>query len=297
MKYISTLIIVFIFSTISAFSQMFVPLTSGEGYSYALDEAANALGDNPELFIIGHFLGSLNLDYGGTPIVMKSAFNLETGKANYWVYSFRKDTKTINIGVLNSPLAGGYNAFDLDLTEYLDIDAMANTEATITTDNMMGSEELNQYFSQNPDFMAKLNNLKENYAEGYMGYYYNGPVEELDQTLYWGFWFIKENRDADICVLDVVTEETECVTYTSVEEQEYNSFSVSPNPATSHIIIDNTVYATEYIISNYYGEIVMEGNISIGQNSLNLSKLSTGFYFLQLSNDNGMVKSEKIIVK
>lgn len=298
MKFIITLSCLFVLSFVSAFSQLFTPFVSGDGYPHALDMAEQKLGETPKLIIIGHFLGTLNLTYAGNPVEMQSGFDLETGKANYWVYKFTNGEISLEIGVLNSPFTGGFSAMELDVSDYLNLDAMADLSADLPTENMMGSEDLNQHFSTNQEFMTKYQNLKENYVEGYMGYYVNGPVSEMDKALYWGFWFIKSNGDADICAYNIDSQEMGCITHTSIEDEYRKSnISVAPNPASEVINIDNTEFATEYTISNYYGEIVLRGKLSHGLNTLNINNLASGMYFVQLSNDSGMIKAEKIIVK
>jgi hypothetical protein len=275
---------------------MFSPFTSNEGYDLAKTSAETYLGDNPKLLIIGHFLGSLNLSYGGVPVEMPSGFDFSTGKANYWVYVFKNETSKVEIGVINSPMLGGFQAMEMDLSPYLDFTTMIDMQSEISPNEIIDSKDIDQYFTQNSEFMAKYSNL-ESYKEGYMGLYYNGPVPEFEQKLYWGFWFIKENNEAEICALDIESKQMECIAYTSVEDENEVDFSISPNPANDILNISNTEFATNYVISNYVGEIVSEGDLNSGTNTLNISNLPSGIYFIQLSNNSGMIKAEKIIVK
>ncbi len=295
MKFISTVIITFVISYLSAFSQ-FTAITSSEAYPTAKNYAMEAIGENAELIFVGHLMQTLPLEFNGTELNLPSDFSLETGKANFWFYRFKAGESVIDVGIINSFMVGGFYSIGIDISEYFDLSSMIDEETTIADNLIVNSADMGQYFSQNSEFMTKFNNF-EIYEDVLLGLYVNGPLDKFDQGMHWGYWFIPEVDDTDVCALKIENMELACNTITTVIETTSINISIAPNPASDILNISNTEFATDYIITNYYGDIVANGTLSEGRNSININDLSSGMYFIQLSNDNGMVKSEKIIVK
>ncbi len=296
MKYIFTITFAFLFSTVMAYSQMFTPITSEEAYSAAKDYAVQNIGDQAQLVFIGHYLETLKVTFNGNEFEIPSGFSIETGKANTWFFRFKSGENVSEVGIINSVMLGGFYPLGINISEYLDLSKMINTQAVIAENDIVNSADMGQYFTPNTDFMAKYNTL-ESYDGGILGLFVNGPVPELDQALYWGYWFMRDNGDHEMCALKIADKELECLNLTAVIEVNTPSVSISPNPTSDVINIRNTEFATEYTISNYYGEMILQGELIEGQNTLDISELESGMYFVQLSNNSGMIKAEKIIVK
>jgi len=84
-------------------------------------------------------------------------------------------------------------------------------------------------------------------------------------------------------------------TTTSVNNIPTNqSIHIYPNPANDVLHIDNASTNTQFTISNMLGMPVLQGVLSTGTNSINVSALPPGLYVLQLM-DNGNKKVRKII--
>ncbi len=295
MKFITTIFAVFIFSCVAAFSQ-FIAFTSSEAFPAAKNSAIEAIGSEAKLTFVGHLLETIPLSMGGTSIQLPSDFSIETGKANFWFYSFKAGDQTYDVGIINSAMVGGFYAMSITISDYFDLSTMVDLSATIADDQIVNSADMGQYFTQNSEFMTKFNGFNV-YETVLIGLYTNGPLDEFDQGIYWGYWFIPEAGDKEVCALKIENKELTCNTIVNITETSEIKISISPNPASDILNISNTEFATEYTITNYYGEIVANGKLSEGRNSININDLSSGMYFVQLSNDNGMIKAEKVIVR
>jgi len=80
----------------------------------------------------------------------------------------------------------------------------------------------------------------------------------------------------------------------SIEEQELSEILIYPNPVSDRVFIQN-MNQGEAVFYNTLGEKVLETTIE-GNNVIDLSTLSSGFYVLRLSQNNAVV-TKKIIVK
>lgn len=68
-----------------------------------------------------------------------------------------------------------------------------------------------------------------------------------------------------------------------------------PNPADQTLYIDSTIAMTDYSIISAQGSIVQEGKSNV--NSIDLSRLSSGLYFITIRLENGKETMQKIIKK
>lgn len=73
----------------------------------------------------------------------------------------------------------------------------------------------------------------------------------------------------------------------SVDAPSFTSLSVFPNPAKDLISINTTTPITSLKIINMVGQVVLENNTIDNQQTINVSKLSNGIYFLQAIQDSG----------
>ncbi len=69
--------------------------------------------------------------------------------------------------------------------------------------------------------------------------------------------------------------------------------NIVPNPATNSITITNA--AGRYCIKNVLGQIVLDGNITAGQQVADISGLQTGNYILTLYNEGKEIANKKIV--
>ena len=76
----------------------------------------------------------------------------------------------------------------------------------------------------------------------------------------------------------------------SVAEFDIDSISIYPNPANTSITFNNLKQAYNITILNILGQVVLKSNISANQNSLDISKLNLGTYFIKFSNSSKVLK-------
>lgn len=83
--------------------------------------------------------------------------------------------------------------------------------------------------------------------------------------------------------------------HTGVQQEEKTAIVLYPNPTTGMIFIqaDNEIQEPHYQIVDLYGRTVDAGMAT--QNSINLSELPSGIYFVRILKDNTVLKTEKII--
>lgn len=79
-----------------------------------------------------------------------------------------------------------------------------------------------------------------------------------------------------------------------IEEQTY-AIRLYPNPADQTLYIDSTIAMTDYSIISAQGSIVQEGKTNA--NSIDISRLSSGLYFITIRLENGKETMQKIIKK
>ncbi len=65
---------------------------------------------------------------------------------------------------------------------------------------------------------------------------------------------------------------------------QFNKLLVYPNPSSNLIQIINTLENSSYTIYNLNGETIQTGNAEMGENTINVSGLAKGIYFIVLSN-------------
>jgi hypothetical protein len=82
--------------------------------------------------------------------------------------------------------------------------------------------------------------------------------------------------------------------FTSVNETNYNTLSVYPNPASATLSFSKVIASGNLSIYNLSGQKVIERKISSPLRSINISELSTGVYTLLL-NQNGNISTTKLI--
>lgn len=89
-----------------------------------------------------------------------------------------------------------------------------------------------------------------------------------------------------------VNNQTECSTLSNLE---YNlaDYSVYPNPVKDQFTVSLQNNST-YILLSVNGKVLQKGNFNIGDNSLNISNLPSGMYFLQVEFTQG-ISTKKII--
>lgn len=73
----------------------------------------------------------------------------------------------------------------------------------------------------------------------------------------------------------------------SIEENEWSQFNhllVYPNPSSRSLQFQNTLENASFTIYNLNGKVILNGNADSGVNTVDVSGLSSGIYFIVLSN-------------
>ncbi|TCP24819.1 putative secreted protein (Por secretion system target) [Tenacibaculum skagerrakense] len=78
------------------------------------------------------------------------------------------------------------------------------------------------------------------------------------------------------------------------DNYELNKFSIYPIPSTGIITIE-LLQDAKYKVTNIKGQILMNGNLTIGNNTLELKSFTKGVYFITLINSNTF-QSKKLII-
>ncbi|WP_027418003.1 T9SS type A sorting domain-containing protein [Crocinitomix catalasitica] len=111
-----------------------------------------------------------------------------------------------------------------------------------------------------------------------------------DETGEYDVWFYAYGPCSTDSIMKTVT-----VTDLGIEELEI-SLKMYPNPANSELFIDTEVENYQLNIINILGEVIITENNITGLKTIDVSRLTTGAYFVDISNDN--IKTvEKLIIK
>lgn len=130
---------------------------------------------------------------------------------------------------------------------------------------------------------------------------YNPPQNLLD-SMQGGFRDMKLDANGDFWLItwsyDGVFKLSGVITDVNDNEAQSPNINIYPNPTTSQLQFDydNTQPITEYRIINSEGKEMLK-NQSINSNTINISSLSKGVYFLELTIIKGTKLSKKFVVE
>jgi hypothetical protein len=79
-----------------------------------------------------------------------------------------------------------------------------------------------------------------------------------------------------------------------VNENKLATFSVYPNPTTSQLTVLSNETITQIEIYNQLGQLVLSNS---EQNTINISSVSSGVYFIKLKGENGDLGNQKVVKK
>jgi hypothetical protein len=82
-------------------------------------------------------------------------------------------------------------------------------------------------------------------------------------------------------------------------EDDFNSFSIYPNPANDEVTIEilNTIwYNSSVNLYNVIGEIVYQTSVNDKHTVIDISSFTKGVYFIEVEN-NGIKKFKKLMVQ
>jgi oligosaccharide reducing-end xylanase len=111
-----------------------------------------------------------------------------------------------------------------------------------------------------------------------------------DAKLSWNSATDNAYKDASLFGVGVLMDQQ---LVTSLEDTQLMHFSVYPNPATDLITVDGLDGEFDYQLFDNTGKVLQSGNAI---NSIQLESLTTGIYFLGLS-QNTKTRTVKVIVK
>jgi hypothetical protein len=81
----------------------------------------------------------------------------------------------------------------------------------------------------------------------------------------------------------------------AINEEEGNTVSVFPNPATNQLTIESSSYEAESIkIYNVLGEMILQAAITKLQSTINIESLAKGIYIYEVKNKKGVMKGKVV---
>jgi len=90
-----------------------------------------------------------------------------------------------------------------------------------------------------------------------------------------------------------VLDESACNTL-SIEGFKQSGVNIFPNPSRNNLVVSISDNAT-YHFNNINGQTLKQGRLSKGENTIKISNLSNGLYFLNITTDNGKMLIKKIV--
>lgn len=283
----------FLLMSYSVYSQTIEFFSAKEGLQKAKSVSGYA---NPVLIAVGSMKGDVSLPaVGNFPI----EHNLKEGTSNVWLYliadSANPSIKS-KIGIIKAKMLGfqGMNLADFDISMIpYDLNDIISVN-WLDTKAILGFINSNEVFSS----FQKSNGLIMNYI--ILDYLSEKDLSgfEFDKNYYWVTGF--ENADGGnlICFSNAIDGTTECINFTSVEEDyNKNHLIVYPNPTTEKIKfnIDNNLLNSKAYIINSKGLIGKITTLTSPDCEIDISNLPSGSYYIIFSQNNSY--SEFTIVR
>jgi hypothetical protein len=303
MKVFYTALIAFLF-TISFSNAQLADFLSKDGLEKAKSKAIEDGIAAPSLIAIA----AANVSPTGLPITLK--LDIETGKANAWIYVFQSPTdKTVKkmyavtlISILGNQT---YTAIPLSadlISQYLSVVPSED----ISSVNWMNSSDIYKYLSQNAEYKAFVAQ-KSVKNPLYMALAKTAMIPNQPEATMWGLSFSETSAtEKFVCTVNAVSGETKCayINGSSNVEIKDNSTLAYPNPANNAITLS---LPSEFLNSNISLNIYDESaNLRISNFNLNLSEtvislpietLSSGIYTIVISNGSNKITSKFAVNK
>lgn len=285
------LIVLFTLSlSINSYSQLLESYKPTDGLSHAIDKAKSDGISAPQLLLIGTYNGSL----AGSGIVLN--YDLNAGTSTAWAYliSSQSDTNIKSTYVVTQASILGaktWLALKLDnaiITSKIPFMPTQSLNEIKWIDNDIASS----YILKNDKYVTYKANNPSSSVE-FVGLAVNTyPFFQQNQP-YWLYMFKNNSTPDFICGVNALTGETECTSYSSVNESSNDNGKVTlyPNPSSDNIFIklsdqsdnfhyesikifDNTGNLCKYFpANNYFNSNIIE---------LPVSDLSTGNYIIEI---------------
>jgi len=159
-----------------------------------------------------------------------------------------------------------------------------NTIGVVYQEYISGSQAYECFFAYTFDGDSKLDSVTLLNAQS-LGSQSNPDVIYADGV----FHFVYQNS-----YTGGVTYRTAIVSGVGVNE-ESKAISIFPNPAVNEITLEGVANSKVQII-NQIGEIILSKNIYSDKELIDCSQFATGTYFIQIIQNDQLVKSEKVVV-
>ena len=72
---------------------------------------------------------------------------------------------------------------------------------------------------------------------------------------------------------------------------------IYPNPSQGNVFIETSASGLNYNILDFTGKVILSNTINHHKEQINLSEFDKGIYFIQLQNNDGIIKTEKLILQ
>ncbi len=128
-----------------------------------------------------------------------------------------------------------------------------------------------------------------------------GPKQIFDIFNAWSVYAedLDGDGDMDVLAIDSQPGEGELVWYENltplgVNENALLDISVFPSPTTGFLYIQSTIPITQIDVYNQLGQLVVSNN---NKNTIDISSVSQGIYFIKVKDENGNIGSQKVLKK
>jgi hypothetical protein len=281
---------VFMFSAYNAAAQD--TFYADEGYDAAVNAVSNTL-NTPELMLC---MAMDMTDAEGMPVPIE--FDWETGKASLWIYYFvDKDNPEVTSGAwaMSIPLIG-IQTMEADVSDWIEDLKVFFSVASPLQKSQLNSQKMSQVLTSDAEFNTELEMYKDN-ANMFITIFHNEsfPGLEMGRT-YWGVLFDPDLTDR-ACAMDIQSEDVICTNMTSIEDNTIteNTILIANNPADEELVVKfNAGSSCNLSVYDALGNIVVSQNISGNSQTLDVSKLTSGAYFMQI-NDGKSIHTAKFM--
>lgn len=300
-KIATTCLAIFFFAAAAAFAQ-FTPseYLASEGLQKASDQAETSGMTNPELI----FAGTINRSIAVGQFNLDVSFNLDNGKSDIWLYTFRSaddHDNTASYAVIY--FMSQFVAFPVALGDYIaDIPftadmALPDFGTIIDSDRMAeifrNYDDFTNYMDAHPEPETMMIGLFMNSKYEFMNF--NEPI--------WAAMFI-DLGDTYVCGIQAISEDVLCSDISSVDDASLSeSTRLFPNPAANCVNLefpsDFALIAPETKIFDSFGSEIQISDVAIYGNRLvvPVSNLSPGAYFIKAKIADKIIYKPFVIIK
>lgn len=273
--------------------QAFKTFLPKEGLPTAIQQAKTEGVNNPKLY----FLITTSMRFEQMPPLLQPKVEINTGKSTMWMYQIRdgnNDTISKMVAVLKISVMGFDQFMPVTLPADFDIDILPTEATSLDEMNWLQTDSAFASIRRDPVYIsfAKANPLHF-VMFSVLGLNIESAPGMEPNTPYWFTLMAKDTAQSSMdeamtCITNGITNETICLDFTSVSEEQ-TAFRIYPNPTSDQFYISfdkHTNYPTQISIINLNGVEVMSIKVNEinGNIPLNIGSLPAGEYLIWVNN-------------